>query len=75
MLLTEWNQETAIKIAKEEAMEDGREEGRKEGREKGIAIGLLQTARNMKAKGLHVSLIAEVTGLSEAEIEAIAIEA
>jgi len=51
------------------------------GRDEGIAIGeargetrgeikgVLQTARKMKAKGLNVALIAEITGLSEAEIE------
>ncbi len=53
---------------------------KKEGREEGIAIGeagkeevrqetLAQTAHKMKAKGLHASLIAEITGLSVAEIE------
>jgi predicted transposase/invertase (TIGR01784 family) len=31
--------------------------------------GKIETARNMKAKGLAVSLIVEVTGLTEAEIE------
>jgi len=30
---------------------------------------LQQTARRMKAKGLNISLIAEITGLSEAEIK------
>jgi hypothetical protein len=29
----------------------------------------LQTARKMKAKGLNIALIAEITGLSEKEIE------
>ena len=31
--------------------------------------GLHQAARQMKAKGLNIALIAEITGLSEAEIE------
>ena len=52
---------------------------RKEGEARGVAIGeargetkgVLRTARQMKAKGLNVSLIAEITGLSEAEIEAL----
>jgi flagellar biosynthesis/type III secretory pathway protein FliH len=30
MLLTEWNQDEAIEVAREEAYEDGREEGREE---------------------------------------------
>jgi predicted transposase/invertase (TIGR01784 family) len=33
--------------------------------------GVLRTARKMKAKGLGVALIAEMTGLSEAEIESL----
>jgi predicted transposase/invertase (TIGR01784 family) len=35
----------------------------------GEAKGILQTARKMKAKGLNIALIAEITGLSEREIE------
>jgi len=46
---------------------------RKEGVALGTVLGreegILQTARKMKAKGLNFALIAEVTGLSEAEIE------
>ena len=47
----------SIKFAKKEGLALGKEEG------------LLQTARRMKAKGLNFALIAEITGLSEAEIE------
>ena len=43
---------------------------RKEGIALGRDEGILQTARKMKAKGLNFALIAEITGLSEAEIEA-----
>ena len=43
------------------------------GRDEGLALGetkgVLRTARQMKAKGLNIALIAEITGLSEAEIE------
>ena len=38
---------------------------RKEGREEGREEGLMQAARNMKAQGLPVEVIAKVTGLSE----------
>jgi hypothetical protein len=33
MLLTEWNQDEAIEVAREEAYEDGREEERRESRQ------------------------------------------
>jgi predicted transposase/invertase (TIGR01784 family) len=50
-----------------------RKEGVAIGRDEGVAIGeakgLLQTARKMKAKGLNIALIAEITGLSVAEVE------
>ena len=57
-------------------MAKGREEGRAEGlakglakgREEGLAKGREETARNMKAKGLPVDLIAECSGLSPEEI-------
>ena len=58
---------------------EGREEGRAEGRAEGIAEGervgekkeRLKNARGMKAKGLSPELIAEITGLSLQEIEAL----
>ena len=58
----------------------GREEGRAEGLAKGLAKGReeglakgraeerIEIARNMKAKGLPVDLIAECSGLSPEEI-------
>jgi len=46
---------------------------KKEGVEEGVNIGdarsVLRTAKRMKAKGLNTALIAEITGLSEREIE------
>jgi len=63
----DWN------VAKEVWQEEAREDGIAIGMEKGVAIGreegVLRTARQMKAKGLNVALIAEVTGLLEEEIE------
>jgi predicted transposase YdaD len=60
-------------VWQEEAEERGRKEGVAIGEEKGEARGMekgvLRTARQMKAKGLNVALIAEVTGLLEEEIE------
>jgi predicted transposase/invertase (TIGR01784 family) len=76
----------SMKFARKEGVAVGRDEGVAIGVEKGIAIGrdegialgkeegLLQTTRKMKAKGLNIALIAEVTGLSEREIEGLDID-
>ncbi|MCE7986334.1 MAG: Rpn family recombination-promoting nuclease/putative transposase [Caldilinea sp. CFX5] len=57
----------------EEGMEKGKEEGREEGREEGLSEGRrLQTealARTMAERGLAIALIAEMTGLTEAQIK------
>ena len=73
MLFHEWNWDEALEVR----FEEGREEGVAIGKEEGVAIGeargetkgLLQTARNMKAKGFNTAVICEITGLSEAEVE------
>jgi predicted transposase/invertase (TIGR01784 family) len=51
------------------ARKEGIAIGETRGEARGEAKGVLQTARKMKAKGLNIALIAERTGLSEAEIE------
>ena len=52
---------------------EGRAEGLAKGRAEGLAEGFdkanRQHARSMKAKGIPVSLIAEITGLSDQEIK------
>ena len=55
----------SMKFARKEGLARGIAIGRDEGEIKGV----LQTARKMKAKGLNIALIADITGLSEAEIE------
>jgi len=65
MFNEEWNLETAIEVAKEEGVEIGMEKGIEEGETK----ALFRTAREMKARNMNVNLIAEITGLSVAEIE------
>ena len=52
-----------------ERYEDGFAAGLDEGREEGREEGLLLAARNMKAQGLHIDMIMQVTGLSKSEIE------
>ncbi len=56
----------AIGLAEGEAK--GRTEGLAEGETKGKTEGKMEVARAMKAKGLGMALIAELTGLSEEEI-------
>jgi len=55
----------------------GREEGRAEGLRQGLQQGLRQSAiaiaRNMREKGIAVADVAELTGLSLAEVEALQI--
>ena len=76
-MLFGWDWDEAKEVWQEEAREDGvaigRDEGIAIGEARGVAIGrdegLQQAARQMKAKGLNIALIAEITGLSEAEIE------
>ena len=50
-------------------MAEGREEGLTQGREDGEHSAHIKMARKMKAKGTPLAEIAELTGLSEGEIE------
>ena len=54
-----------MQVVREEALEEGIEIGM----EKGEHTGKLSTARRMKAKNCDISFIAEMTGLSQKEIE------
>ena len=79
-MLFGWDWDEAKEVWQEEAREDGVAIGEARGialgREEGIAIGevrgkeegLQQAARQMRAKGFNIAVIAEITGLSEAEI-------
>ena len=51
-----------------EGLEKGRAEGRAEGLEKGRAEGKAEVAAAMKARGMSVSDIADITGLSAEQI-------
>ena len=59
--------------SRRESFESGKAEGRKEGlaegREEGEHSAHIKIARKMKAKGKPLAEIAELTGLSEEEIE------
>ncbi len=62
----------AFQDGMEKGIEKGLEKGKIEGRIEGLAEGELKSklliARNMLAKGLEISIIAELTGLTEEEI-------
>jgi predicted transposase/invertase (TIGR01784 family) len=57
MLLTEWNWDEALEVA--------REEGHEEGREEGLEIA----ARNALAKGISIQTVQEITGFDLNAIE------
>ena len=57
-----------LESAEQRGLKRGLAKGREEGRAEGLAKGRAETARNMKAKGLPVDLIAECSGLSPEEI-------
>ncbi len=52
-------------------IQKGLESGLKKGREEGLREGQYKIARAMKVKGLPNSMIAELTGLSEPEIDSL----
>lgn len=54
-----------------EAKESGKKEGIEIGRKQSKFDKSIQLAKNMLQKGLTINIIAEVTGLSLAEIEAL----
>ena len=56
----------------DQGIEKGKEEGLKEGREKGREDEKRQLALNMLAKDLAPNLVAEITGLTEEEVFALA---
>ncbi|MDE6795955.1 MAG: hypothetical protein K2J63_11710, partial [Muribaculaceae bacterium] len=55
----------------EKGMQKGIEKGIQKGIEKGREEGVLKTARNFKALGASTEMIAQATGLSAAEIDAL----
>ena len=74
----DWAREDGIKQGKEIGREEGREEGRKKGREEGREQEKIETtnklkeiAKKLKEQKMPIKQIAEITGLSEEEIESI----
>ena len=72
MLFEEITVEEFAEIRAREAYADGEKAGRAEGEKSGLARGVAQEkreiAKTMKAKGLGIAMIAELTGLTPEEI-------
>ena len=66
-LKAEWDREGQLGYAEARGREEGREQGREQGREE----ERLKTARAMKARGMEVSVIADITGLTPEQIESL----
>ena len=60
-----------IDTAKKISWEDGHEKGKEEGREEGREEKAIEMARNLKAEGVSVDVIAKCSGLTEEQIDAL----
>ena len=66
--MTERDYTDILDTCRAEGLAEGEVKGRAEGKIEGLAEGKMEVARAMKAKGLGMALISELTGLSEEEI-------
>ena len=64
--------EKLIEQGKREGLREGLQEGLEKGRQEGVQEQREHTARELLARGLSVVEIAQVTGLSEDEVRALA---
>ena len=79
MLIGEYDYDTDIAVQREESFDMGLERGRAEGKSLGLAEGeargsrqkALETAKLMKLEAFDIGMITKMTGLSQAEVEAI----
>ena len=73
MLIAEYDYDVDIAVQREEEREIALKEGEAKGFSEGISEGLhqkaLQDAANFKRLGVSIDIIAQATGLTEAEIE------
>ena len=62
----------ALQRAEERGLEQGREQGREQGLERGLEqgrdAGIREVARRLRARGISVAEVAEMTGLGAAEV-------
>ena len=73
MLIAEYDYDVDIAVQREEEREIALKEGIAQGKQEGISEGsyqkALQDAANFKRLGVSIDIIAQATGLTEAEIE------
>ncbi|RKJ37498.1 hypothetical protein D7Y09_16860 [bacterium 1XD42-1] len=67
MLLTDWNWDEAMEVAKEEAWKDGQEQGWKEGKKEEA----FDIAKKLLAMGLDLDMIIKGTGLTAEQIQSL----
>ena len=72
MFLKEYDEKKILEQERQEGIEEGRREGRLEGRSEGINEEKKRVAADMLKKNLPLSLIEEISKLSEDVIRAIA---
>jgi len=60
-----------MKQGMEQGLEEGMKQGMKQGLEQGQQEERIRNARGMKAKGIPVEVISEITGLTSEEITAL----
>ena len=70
-MMAEWDRESQLATAIMHGEERGEERGLAKGRAEGLAEGITKTAKAMKKKGMELSLISEITGLSAEQITAL----
>ena len=68
-LMAKLEEKSALDCAREEGEERGREIGREVGRREGEEQNKREIAQKMKKQKMQIKQIAEITGLSEKEIE------
>ena len=71
MLIAEYDYDVDIAVQREEALQEGEAKGFSEGISEGSYQKALETAKNLLVLGLSVANIAQATGLTEAEVEAL----
>ena len=71
MLIGEYDYDTDIAVQREESFEIGLAEGEARGRSEGSRQAKLETAKILKQLGDSVQKIAQATGLTQEEVEAI----
>ena len=71
MLIGEYDYDTDIAVQREESFDMGLAEGEARGRSEGSRQKALETARILKQLGDPIQKIAQATGLTQAEVEAL----